>query len=189
MRFPPDILTSRLRLIAATPQLLRAGNETLPQIVQAEVPASWPPEHWEPHVFDLLEQQYLSDPVTLSWNRYMILQHETPTLIGTVGAFSKPHAEAEVGYSVLTPWQCRGFATESLRALLPLIFESDSAQTICAHPYPYLTASIRVLEKCGFCFTGPGQEEGTIRYQFERAQFNGAHVANSLSDPNGRLLN
>jgi [ribosomal protein S5]-alanine N-acetyltransferase len=184
MQFPSDILTERLRLIAITPQLLRADLIALSQILLADVPSTWPPEHWEPHVFDLLEEQYLTTPVTLSWNRYIVLRTETPTLIGTVGAFAKPEAEAEVGYSVLTPWQCHGFATESLRALLPAILQSDSVQTISAHTYPHLIASIRVLEKCGFRHIGPGQEEGTVRYQLERNQRALPASANSLCDEN-----
>jgi [ribosomal protein S5]-alanine N-acetyltransferase len=183
MHFPPDILTERLRLVAITPRLLRADLSTLSQLVRADVPASWPPEHWEPHVFDLLEQQYLTTPITLAWNRYIVLRGESPILIGSIGAFAKPEAEAEVGYSVLLPWQCRGFATESLRALLPAILQSNSVQTISAHTFPHLIASVRVLEKCGFTLIGPGQEEGTIRYQLT------AHRSTkTLSHTNTQLL-
>jgi RimJ/RimL family protein N-acetyltransferase len=188
MFFPPDILTERLRLVAITSQLLRVSGATLSHLLQADVPALWPPEHWEPHVFDLLEDQYRATPVTLFWNRYILLLGEAPTLIGTIGAFAKPEHDAEVGYSVLQPWQCRGIATESLRALLPTIFSSDSVHFISAHTYPHLVASVRVLEKCGFRLIGPGQEEGTLRYQLHRTQFAVTLFNKTLSGSNQRLL-
>ena len=36
-----------------------------------------------------------------------------------------------------------------------------------AETLPELTASIRVLEKNGFRFAGPGSEDGVIRYELE----------------------
>lgn len=171
MQNPPDIWTERLRLVPITSQSLRIGSAVLGEFLQAGVPASWPPEHWEPHVLDLLEQQYLAFPFTLAWNRYIVHHGESPTLIGTIGAFAKPQATAEIGYSVLKPWQRQGFATESLRGLLPVIFKWDSVQTILAHTYPELIASIRVLEKCGFHSAGAGEEEGTVRFELDRTQF------------------
>ena len=61
----PDILTPRLRLVAIVPMLLRVEGARLAQCVRAEVPAEWPPEHWEPHVYDFLEALYGRAPLRL----------------------------------------------------------------------------------------------------------------------------
>ena len=57
MRFQEsDIITPRPALVAITPESLgskRSGDGLLGTITNAHVPLEWPPEHWEPHVFEL----------------------------------------------------------------------------------------------------------------------------------------
>lgn len=164
----PDILTPRLRLVAIVPALLRLEGAALAQSVGAEVPAAWPPEHWEPHVYDFLEEIYGRAPYAVGWSRYVVTRKEPATLIGTLGGFPRTATEAEVGYSILPLWQRQGLATEGLRALMDEIRRSDSIQTFTAQTYPHLVASVRVLEKCGFALAGAGDEEGTVRYRRAR---------------------
>jgi ribosomal-protein-alanine N-acetyltransferase len=165
----PDPLTQRLRLVAITSNLLRCDPAHLAGLLAAEVPQSWPPEHWEPHVFDFLESQYRASPHTIGWNRYVVLRSPTPTLIGTMGGFPKTETEAEVGYSILPFWQRQGLATEGLRAIMDEIFTVPSVTSISAQTFPHLSASVRVLEKSGFARAGDGDEEGTVRYRLQRA--------------------
>jgi ribosomal-protein-alanine N-acetyltransferase len=164
----PDLLTQRLRLVAITPNLLRLDPPQLSQLLNADVPNLWPPEHWEPHVFDFLEKQYIQAPHTIGWNRYVVLRSPQPTLIGTTGGFPKSETEAEIGYSILEPWQRQGFATEGLRAVMSEIFTILTVQSISAQTFPHLTASVRVLEKSAFQYAGNGDETGTIRYRLQR---------------------
>jgi RimJ/RimL family protein N-acetyltransferase len=168
MVFPGDILTKRLRLVVITPELMSMEPSVLRHLLHVDVPASWPPENWEPHVFDFMKQQRQSAPQTARWNRYVIDQTETPVLVGTVGGFPRTRTEAEIGYSILPPWQRRGLATESVRALLEEIFRDSSRQSVSAQTYPNLRASMRVLEKCGFQHAGEGDEVGTVRYRLMR---------------------
>src|ERR1700735_3010259 len=118
MIFPNDIFTPRLRLMAITPALLRLEGAELAKALGGWVSGLWPPENWEPHVFDFLEAQYRETPHTIGWNRYIVTREEPATLIGNVNGFPRTESEAEVGYSILKPWQRRGLATESLRGLL-----------------------------------------------------------------------
>ena len=171
MSLAPDILTQRLRLVAITPALLRLDTPDLSRLIAADVPELWPPEHWEPHVFDFIEKQYRDAPHTAGWNRYVVLRSENPTLTGTMGGFPKTPTEAEIGYSILHPWQRQGLATEGLVALLEEVFSSPRLQTISAQTFPHLVASVRILEKCGFRPAGDGDEEGTIRYRLPRQSF------------------
>jgi len=170
LQFPHDILTPRLRLAAITPPLVRAQNSALSQQLSAEVPDLWPHEHWEPHVLDFLDAQYLRAPHTTAWNRYILTRFPPFTLIGNVNGFPKTETEAEIGYVILEPWQRHGFATEALRALIDEILRTPLLACISAQTFPHLKASVRVLEKCGFQLVGSGDEEGTVRYRLARPQ-------------------
>ena len=161
----PDLLTPRLRLVAIVPALLRVEGDVLAQGVGAEVPPLWPPEHWEPHVFDFFDEQYARAPYAMAWSRYVVTRAEPATLIGTLGGFPRTETEAEIGYSILPPWQRQGLATEGLLALMEEIRKRESVETFTAQTYPHLIASVRVLEKCGFVLAGAGDDEGTVRYR------------------------
>jgi [ribosomal protein S5]-alanine N-acetyltransferase len=166
----PDILTSRLRLAPITTERMRADaahSTHFSDLIGAHVPPSWPPEHWEPHVFDFIEKQYAQYPHTIGWNRYVILR-SGPILIGTLGAFQRSETDAEIGYSILPPWQCIGFATEATLAHIAFLFENHPLETLTAHTFANLIASIRVMEKCGFQPDGVGDEAGTVRYRLRR---------------------
>lgn len=161
----PDILTPRLRLVAITPSLLRMESTTLAQRVGAVLPEMWPPEHWEPHVYDFLEELYARAHYAIAWTRYVMTRTVPATLIGTLGGFPRTDEEVEVGYSILPPWQRQGLATEGLLALMDEIRRRKDVRTLTAQTYPQLVASVRVLEKCGFILEGSGDEEGTVRYR------------------------
>ena len=165
-----DLFTRRLRLRAIAPDLLRLESIELSQKLGADVPKMWPPDHWEPHVLDLIEKQYREAPGTVGWNRFIILEDGQSVAVGTLGGFLRTPSEAEVGYSILQPWHGQGIATEALAAHVRSIFEkSAEIASICAHTFPSLAASVRVLEKCGFALAGEGDEEGTVRYRVMRA--------------------
>jgi ribosomal-protein-alanine N-acetyltransferase len=42
------------------------------------------------------------------------------------------------------------------------------ASGVAAETYPSLTASLRVMEKCGMTLAGEGAEGGTVRYIIKR---------------------
>lgn len=166
-----DILTQRLRLVAITLDMMRADaaqNGRLAGLLVARIPSTWPPEHWEPHVFAFLEKQYVATPHTAAWNRYVVLRAGPPTLIGTMNGFPKGADEAEIGYAILPPWQRLGLATEGMLVFLEELFRDGTLKGITAQTLPALTASIRVMEKCGFRPDGAGDEEGTVRYRLNR---------------------
>ena len=168
MSLLPDLRTQRLTLTAIMPASLRLSHSDLSRHLVAEVPAIWPPENWEPHVFDFFDKHYAQAPHTIAWNRYVIVHSPTPIVIGTIGGFPKSPCEVEVGYSILDPWQRQGLATEALIALMKEIFADSRVHTICAQTFPHLLPSVRVLEKCGFQHLGSGEEEGSLLYRLHR---------------------
>ncbi len=168
----PDIVTPRLRLSHVSLELMQtelsADRQQQAQLLNAIVPAAWPPEHWEPHCFPFLEKMYAEHPHTESWARYIVLRGEPETLVGTLGAFPRGRKEAEIGYGILPDWQRRGLTTEAARALITELFRDEWIEAISAQTYPRLRGSIGVMERCGMRPFGPGNEEGTVRYRLER---------------------
>src|SRR6266576_3832638 len=135
-----DIVTSRLALIAITPEMLlseKNGDGRLGELIQCVVPANWPLKDWEPHVFDFLLAQFAEHPEQLGWPRYVsfVPPCGRRTLIGSLGAFTKAGrpAECEIGYSILAPYEGRGFATEGARALIDLLRGDESLNSVIAH--------------------------------------------------------
>ena len=172
VRLRDDIITARLRLIAITPEMLlseKNGDGRLGELIQCVVPENWPLKDWEPHVFDFLLAQLAEHPEQLGWPRYVsfVPAGERRTLIGTVGAFTKAGrpGECEIGYGILTQYEGRGFATEGARALIDVLRCDESLSSVIAHTFPWMRASIRVMEKCGMVFAGDGDEMGTVRYR------------------------
>lgn len=167
-----DLMTSRLRLVAITPEMLKAdeaADGTLERILGAEVTLEWPPEHWEPHVYHFIEKQYVDEPRTRGWHRYVLLPKGRGwVLIGAVGAFPKLEGDAEIGYSTVPSYQRQGYGTEAARALVNWLLKQKDVQSVSAQTYPSLPESIKVMERCGMVFVGPGEEEGTLRYQRRR---------------------
>ena len=69
---------------------------------------------------------------------------------------------------MLQGFQGRGYATEGTKALIDWALARSSLNTISAQTFPSLPKSIRVMEKCGMKFVGAGDEEGSVRYQWQR---------------------
>ncbi|MBO4323114.1 MAG: GNAT family N-acetyltransferase [Clostridia bacterium] len=65
----------------------------------------------------------------------------------------------EIGYHVAKPYTCKGYATEAVKAFLPVIAKRVGINEVYGIRLPYNIASGRVLEKCGFetFFVGKGK--------------------------------
>ena len=173
--------TIRLSLIQATREILTAeldDRERLSCLLGATVPAAWPPPLMDEGVVRefLRMQDDPAGPLFATW--YWVLDDPatgTNTLIGNGGILSaegRPDT-AVLGYSVLEEFWNRGYATEAVGALVPVIFTLPGITRIIATTYPNLAASIRVLEKNGFVRTddvpaGTGAEVGTVCYLREK---------------------
>ena len=169
-----DIVTSRLTLIAITPEMLlseKNGDGRLGELIQCVIPGNWPPVDWEPHVLDFLLTQFAEHPEQLGWCRYVsfVRPDGGRTLIGTLGAFTRAirPSECEIGYSILAPHEGQGLATEAARALIEYLRGDAGLGSVIAHSFPSLPASIRVMENCGMVFDGEGEESGTVRYRLQ----------------------
>ena len=67
---------------------------------------------------------------------------------------------AEIGYGISEEHQCRGFATEAVKAVMAWAFQNPNVTAVEAETNDKNISSKKVLEKCGFIFNGIIGEEG-----------------------------
>ncbi|CAJ37953.1 putative acetyltransferase (GNAT family) [Methanocella arvoryzae MRE50] len=179
----PRIRTSRLELIAATVELIRAemaDRDRFSKLLQARVPGeeedeAWPPENIR-DVIGLFSAYLEREPDMAGWlNWYWVLvddRTDRRILIGNGGFTSRPvNGTVAIGYSVLRQYQGRGYATEAVAALVQWAFEHTEVDRIIAEVVNDNVRSVRVLEKNSFHLVGKGSEEGTSRYELNRFSF------------------
>ncbi len=163
------IHTARLILVSAIPAMIEADRDqhNFAGVTGLRIPESWPPEHWDAGALNWLLRKLAEYPDCAGWCRYVALpSQEGPTLVGTCGCVGPPEAtdDVEIGYSILPPYQRRGYATEAVSALIEWIFHFHHVRSVNAQTFPDLAASLGVLRRCGFIAAGEGAEPGALRF-------------------------
>jgi len=171
--------TIRLDLVAATfehvcAELISADH--LATMLNAKIESGWPPGE-----YDRSAQEFFRDRLqqggkaVIGWySWYAILRqsiYKCPLLVGAGGYFGPPddRGEVEIGFSILSAWKGRGYATELTSALVDNAFVDLSVQKVIAHTTAQNIASINVLKKAGFVCAGDGATPGSMRYEIPRA--------------------
>lgn len=168
------VKSRRLNLIATTTELIKkdiAGSEQLATALGVTAPDSWPPDLYGPSAMRYALEQ-LGDPTEQCWSFwYLTTPDEPKELVGICGFKGRPDASGsvEIGYSVLESFRRKGLASEAVGSLVGWAFTHHNVNEVSAETFPYLTQSIRVLEKNGFVLTGPGSEAGVVRYAVKRS--------------------
>jgi RimJ/RimL family protein N-acetyltransferase len=170
------IRTQRLELVRATHELLSAALESpsaLAAVLSAEVPATWPPELLDRPALEFTRDRLDQAPDEGAWWMYFVVLPGPAggrVLIGTAG-YKGPPADGtvEIGYSIVSDHQRRGYASEAVRGLVARAFGVSEVRRVIAETLPELTPSIGVLRKCGFALVGEGSEPGVIRFELTRA--------------------
>lgn len=96
------------------------------------------------------------------------------TNIGYVQAIDIDDGKYEVGYHVAKKYTGQGYASEALKAFLPVIMEKLNISSILGVCLKENVASIKVLEKAGFkkVFDGidlyQGEEKEVVKYEYTR---------------------
>jgi len=167
--------TTRLRLIPATPELIRAdlgGPASLGAALGFEISDIWPPEFYDAPAMEWTLAQLEKDPGNSAWSLHYIVT-ANGRVAGIVGFKGRPNAEGtvEIGYSVLAEYQRQGIASEAAAGLVEQAFRVGEVRRVIAETLPALTGSIRVLERNGFRLIGEGSEPGVIRFELTRSDF------------------
>ena len=170
--------TKRMTLIAATVPLIEAdlqGRDQLAGAIKASIPENWPPDLYERQAMEFTLRQ-LQDEAEKSWS-FWYLQTRLPReveVIGICGFKGRPDdvGSVEIAYSVLSQFRNQGYASEAVFRLVLWAFSHQNVNQVTAETFPHLRQSIRVMEKNGFIFTGPGSEHGVVRYAVQRPDKN-----------------
>ena len=124
---------------------------------------------------DVLEAAYtemlsgcIENPEQWEWYAIWMIELKDGTHIGELcfkGLDS--NGVAEIGYGILEQYQGHGYATEAVKAISNWAFQESKVTAIEAETDDKNIASKRVLEKCGFVYTGKNGKEGP-RYKLTR---------------------
>jgi RimJ/RimL family protein N-acetyltransferase len=143
----PVLATERLLLRAPFPQdagaIARLANDRRIAVNTARLP--------HPYAIDDAEQFIASANRREGEATYVITLEGAP--IGDCGVYRR-EGGPEVGYWLGVPYWGKGFATEAVRALIDHAFGDLAHETLLAGARVSNPASRRVLEKCGFQWTG-----------------------------------
>ncbi len=158
-----QISTPRLELRAATATLARADASDRPRLaalIQAEVPAAWPPgvmADVQEYFADQLEKGFALP----GWWHWYAISRAPRVLLGSAGFSGQPddHGTVTLGYSIAHGYEGQGYASEMVGALLQWAASSGRVQRVYATTFEGHHASIRVLEKTGFSCRGVSSED------------------------------
>jgi len=168
------MVTDRLELIAGTPEMVRAemnDKRELSLMLCARVPQSWPPDLVNERTLNFCLQCLSKGDDQVGWSCWYIIIRGVRVLIGMAEFTGRPGPDgsAEMGYTILSEFQRRGYGTETVIGLIDWAFGHSETNKVVAETTPYRRPSIRVLEKCGFVPAGMGSNGGTIRFELPRS--------------------
>ncbi|HSG48581.1 MAG TPA: GNAT family N-acetyltransferase [Longimicrobiales bacterium] len=163
-----------IRLLTGTREALAAeawGPAALGRVLGVRVPEDWPPDlHGAETVAYTLDRLTEHPAEEGWWLHYFVGEEATGPVVVGCGGFCGPpvNGVAQLGYSVLRRYRRRGYATAATCAMVGKAFADSRVRVVLAETLPELVASIGVLDRCGFRHSGPGEEEGTLRFELHR---------------------
>lgn len=172
MAAPFTVRTTRLELVPGTAEIAAAERDDharFAELLRVMPPAAWPPPLNDDDSIAYSAQLLAEHPEAVGFSvwYFVLPQDDQRVLIGNGGLHGPPDSTgtAEIGYSLLEPYQGKGYGTEIVRGLVDWAFAQPGVQRLIAETLPELMPSIRVLEKNGFHHIGEGSEPGVIRLE------------------------
>ena len=99
-------------------------------------------------------------PKQWEWYATWMIELKNDTHVGELCFMGLNEGSAEIGYGIAEEHQGKGYATEAVNAAVQWALGQQNVSRIEAEAEEDNTASLRVLEKCGFVPTGVRGEEG-----------------------------
>jgi ribosomal-protein-alanine N-acetyltransferase len=159
------IRTERLELVGMSGrflELLLAGRRgEAGAVAGIAIPDGWPDEH-DARFLGLRAKQLREEPSRAEWPvRAVTLREPSRPMIGHAGfhgppginGLRKPNA-VEIGYTIFEPYRRRGFATETVRALIEWARSEHAVHHFIASIAPDNTPSLALVQRLGFVRTG-----------------------------------
>jgi RimJ/RimL family protein N-acetyltransferase len=110
-----------------------------------------------PHPYGLADaQEFIASANAGDGEIVFVIASHDGGLLGCCGIAQLDEATPEIGYWLGIPFWGKGYATEAARALIDHAFVDLGHDTLVAGARVSNPASRRVLEKCGFQWTGVG---------------------------------
>ncbi|HWE47165.1 MAG TPA: GNAT family N-acetyltransferase [Caulobacteraceae bacterium] len=147
----PVLETRRLRLRAPEARDLAAITRFCGEIDVARMTLSIPHPYGSDHAEGFLKSVQSLDPAR---ERVFLIEHEQDGPAGMVGFHRADDPYPEIGYWVAKPFWGRGFATEAAQAAVDWAKRAWKKRVLAASHFADNPASGRVLQKCGFLYTG-----------------------------------
>ncbi len=102
-------------------------------------------------------------PLQRSGEEFVFCIEFDGAMIGAVGLQRRANGAYELGYWLGQAWWGRGFATEAALRAVRWAFEDLGARSLVSGHLADNPASGRVLEKCGFRYTGDSRQHSMAR--------------------------
>ena len=109
-----------------------------------------------PHPYALADAESFITRANASTDEIVFLITRGAAVLGTCGIGKFDGEEQEIGYWLGVPFWGRGYATEAARAVIDHAFDDLGCDVLLGGARVSNPASRRVLEKCGFQWTGVG---------------------------------
>lgn len=111
---------------------------------------------WVPKTIDDVEifigkiSKQINEPGT--WFQLVIIEKKTQKIVGDLGIhfFDNPNKQVEIGCTLNKDFQDKGYATESIKAVIDYLFKKLNKHRIIASIDPDNKKSIRFFERVGF---------------------------------------
>ena len=109
-----------------------------------------------PELIPFVLSQLDSSPQIANWLPWAIVDRQTESLVGDAGFKGAPDdcGRCEIGYSIISSFRQRGYATEAVGAILSWVRHIPHIRTIRAEALESNLGSQCVLEKHGFLLAG-----------------------------------
>ena len=160
---PPDITTERLVLVSLATELDAVAGGDLARAADAlavTFPDQWPDEH-DAHWLAVRARQLAENPGLAEWMPRAIVRRESREVIGHCGFHGAPGVNArddpdavEIGYTIVASHRRRGYASESVRALLRWAREQHRVPRVIASVGPDNLPSLALVGQLGFMHVG-----------------------------------
>jgi RimJ/RimL family protein N-acetyltransferase len=109
-----------------------------------------------PHPYQVTDAEKFIGGANKNGEAAFLITLRDRTVVGACGIMFHYNETPELGYWLGVPYWNQGYATEALHALIDYAFTDLAHETLQAGARVTNPASRRVLEKCGFQWTGVG---------------------------------